>query len=91
MTVSRGVMAPLRREAVGVNFFNQGPTVRTRTDRIHVAAALNATVEQTLVQRKRNVATIQLAATAPNHAPCATRLVAFAVKGQVGLARHDNR
>ena len=90
MTMSRGVMSPLRRETVGIEFFNQRPTVRSRSDGKHVATALNATVEETFVQRQRNVAAIQLTAAAPNHTFRSAPLVTCAIESEIGLSGHDN-
>src|SRR5919109_3757376 len=87
MAVSCCIVAPLRRETVRIEFFYDGAPIRTRTDSKYIAAAFDATEQQSFVKSQSDLgAAIDLAAATPNQTSCGSTLVALTLDFDVRSA-----
>ncbi len=92
MTVRCGIVAPLRREAVWIEFFHYGASVQSRTNREGLVTTLDMAKEQSFVLGQSHFgAAIQLPTATPNRAARAAALMTLAFDHQIRLPGNRNR
>src|SRR5258706_1941992 len=92
MAMGLGIMAPFRRKAVGVDFFNHGAPVGARTKRKKIVAAFDPAKQHAVVEGQGGRAVvISSHLAAPDQTACAAPLKAMALDRKIRLAGNRDR